>query len=60
MAAKTKLTRHSANYTASVSFPPRKDKYSIPDEWEIGCTNAGLLLVLMFVVLTLGAWWFGW
>lgn len=55
-----KTTRHSANYTAPVSFPPRKDRYSIPDEYERGTRNAGILLVLMFVVLSFGAVVFGW
>jgi hypothetical protein len=56
---RNKLTRHSANYTASVSFPPRKDK-PIITEYERGTRWAGWLFVAMFCVLSLGSWWFGW
>jgi hypothetical protein len=57
---RNKATRSSSSYPASPVIPAKKDRYSLPDEWERGCTNAGILLVLMFVVLTLVAWWFGW
>ena len=56
---RNKLTRHSANYTASVSFPPRKDK-PIISEYESGTRWAGWMFVAMFAVLSLGSWWFGW
>ena len=54
-----KLTRHSANYTASVSFPPRKDK-PIISEYERGTRWAGWLFVAMFCVLSAGVVLFQW
>lgn len=56
---RNKLTRHSANYTASVSFPPRKDK-PIISEYERGTRWAGWLFVAMFCVLSAGVVLFQW
>jgi len=56
---RNKLTRHSANYTASASFPPRKDK-PIISEYERGTRWAGWLFVAMFCVLSAGVVLFQW
>ena len=56
---RNKATRHSANYTASESFPPRKDK-PIISEYERGTRWAGWLFVAMFCVLSAGVVLFQW
>lgn len=54
-----KLTRHSANYTASASFPPRKDNQIVSD-FERGSNGAAVLMCLMFLVLVIGTVVFQW
>jgi hypothetical protein len=56
---RNKLTRHSANYTASVSFPPRKDNQIVSD-FERGSNGAAVLMCLMFLVLVIGTAVFQW
>ena len=56
---RNKLTRHSANYTASQTVSRQEDK-PIISEYERGTRWAGWLFVAMFAVLSLGSWWFGW
>jgi hypothetical protein len=56
---RNKLTRHSANYTASRTVSRQEDK-PIISEYERGTRWAGWLFVAMFCVLSLGSWWFGW
>ena len=56
-----KAARNSGNYSTPYLLSlAKKDRYSIPDEWERGTRNAGILLVLMFVVLSFGTVVFGW
>lgn len=55
-----KTARNGCNHYAPMSTLVKTDRHSIPDEWERGCTNAAILLVIMFLVLSLGSWWFGW
>ena len=54
-----KLTRHSANYTASRTVSRQEDNQIVSD-FERGSNGAAVLMCLMFLVLVIGTAVFQW
>ena len=60
MTAKNKTARHSCNYARAKTSTHRDDASISNSEYERGTRIAGWLFCAMFVVMTIGAVFFGW